>query len=434
MVTFVSLFLWLIAGIHPVEVAVEGPVASVEILLDGEKVGVAMPPDWRLDCDFGAALRPHELVAVALDETGAELNRARQVVNLPRPKAEVEIVLEESSSGRPEAVQVVTQNALWLEPEIVEVTFDQQLLTGDGGRFSLPEYDPDETHLLSVEARFPDGVTARDDISFSGRYGGRVATELTAVPIVVEGKRRPKPAELEGSLRARGQALRVAAVERPGARVYLVRDYGAWPTMQAINFEMIRRSPWLEGAALKRGTRLESAEELSPEIDRFHLVVPNAIRRRKLEVFPVVGPYHLRPIDLSWLASHVYSQDAAVEGQKVAAAVAVAGVRAARDGGPRTVILMLSENVADASVDRAGDVREYLRALRVPLVVWSTAGGGTAGGWGEAAEVSDETSLNKASKRVLKELKRQWIVWVEGRYLPGEIELDQNAQDIRLAG
>jgi len=426
MVTFVSLFLWLIAGTHPVEVAVEGPVASVEIFLDGEKVGVAMPPDWRLDCDFGAAVRPHELVAVALGKTGAELGRARQVVNLPRPKAELEIVLKEGSSGQPEAVRVVTQSALWLEPELVEVTFDRQLLIGDGGRFSLPEYDPDETHLLSAEARFPGGVTARDDISFSGRHGGRVTTELTAVPIVVEGKRRPQPAELVGSLHARGQALTIAAVERPGVRVYLVRDHGAWPTVQSIGVEMARRSPW------ERRIRLESGTELSPEMDRFYLVVPNAIRRRELEIFPLIGPYHLRRFNLPWLASHLFSQDAAVEGQKLAAAVAVAGVRAARDGSPRTVLLMLSVNVADASTDRARDVREYLRALNVPLVVWTT-GDGAGADWGPSIDVGSLTRLQRAGENLLKSLYRQWIVWVEGRHLPSDIELGEAVQGIRLA-
>jgi len=425
-VTFVSIFLWLVTGVHPVEVAVEASVVSVEIILDGKTVGVITGPAWTIECDFGPVLRPHELVAVARNEAGLELGRTRQVVNLPRPKAEVEIVLEESSSGRPEAVRVVTQNALWLEPEIVEVTFDQQLLTGDGDRFSLPEYDPDETHLLSAEARFPGGVTARDDISFSERLGGRVTTELTAVPIVVEGKRRPQPADFEGSLRARGQVLTVAAVERPGARVYLVRDVRAWPTVQSIGIEMAELS------RRKRNTSLEFATELSSEMDRFFLVVPNAIRRGDLEIFPVVGPYHLRNFNLPWLASHLYSRDAAVAGQKLAAAVAVAGVRAARDGSPRTVVLMLSENVVDASVDRATDVREYLRALNVPLVVWTT-GDDFGAGWGPSIDVASRRRLKRAGENLLKSLYRQWIVWVEGRHLPNEIELDENVKGFRLA-
>jgi hypothetical protein len=97
-------------------------------------------------------------------------------------------------------------------------------------------------------------------------------------------------------------------------------------------------------------------------------------------------------------------------------------------------VLVLSENLVDDSHYRPSAVREYLRALRVPLVVWSTTGDGEAGGWGEAAEISDLGSLQKASKNLLKELERQWIVWVEGRHLPSDIELDPEVQGIRLAG
>ena len=66
MVTFLSLFLWLMTDVHPVKVAVDPGVASVEIFLDGEGIGVATAPKWEIKCDFGDRLRPHELVAVAL--------------------------------------------------------------------------------------------------------------------------------------------------------------------------------------------------------------------------------------------------------------------------------------------------------------------------------------------------------------------------------
>ena len=46
MVTFVTLFLWLMTDVHPVQVAVDDGVASVEIMLDGRTVGVATAPSW----------------------------------------------------------------------------------------------------------------------------------------------------------------------------------------------------------------------------------------------------------------------------------------------------------------------------------------------------------------------------------------------------
>jgi hypothetical protein len=427
MVTFVSLFLWLMTGTHPVTVAVEGPVVAVEIFLDGEKVGVATPPKWTVDCDFGTALIPHELIAVALDDVGAELGRARQVVNLPRPRAEIEIVLEDGPSGFPGAVRVVSQSALMEKPESIEVTFDQQVLIREGETWPLPPFATGETHLVSAEAHFPEGVSARADVSFTGRPGSGVTTELTAVPVVVEGKRNPQAVTLEGRLRARGRALSISAVERPGARVYLVQDFAAWPTIKRIGIEMTRRKPF------ERSYRLEFAENLPPEADRFYIVVPTPTIVRQLRIFPIAGPLELRRFNLPWLVSHAYVQQASSQWQLLADAVAVAGVRAAGGGSPRAVVLLLGKGSADIQRSRAREVREYLAALHVPLVVWSTGDPG-ADAWGPAVDVASPPRLERACEHLLESLYRQWIVWVEGRYLPDQITLDEGVEGIRIAG
>jgi len=116
MVTFLTLFLWLMTGVHQVEVSVDSSVVSVEIVLDGRKVGVATAPTWSFDCDFGEKPRPHELVAVAFDADGIETGRARQFVNLPRPDAEVEIVLEVADPDAPEQLRIITESSERLEP------------------------------------------------------------------------------------------------------------------------------------------------------------------------------------------------------------------------------------------------------------------------------------------------------------------------------
>ena len=179
-------------GVHPVTVAVDPSVTSVEIYLDGESVGVATGPRWTLRCDFGESVRPHLLEAVGRNSSGEETGRTQQVVNLPRPEAEVEIVLEGGTSAAPESVRVITESAERLEPLAVFVTFDgRSLLPELDGRFRLPAYDHREMHLLGAEAHYPDGISARSDITFGGAYGGLVASELTAVPIQVEeGDRR----------------------------------------------------------------------------------------------------------------------------------------------------------------------------------------------------------------------------------------------------
>ena len=48
MVTFVTLILSLISGVLPVEVAVDGPVARVELVLSKDRVYVEEPVELRL--------------------------------------------------------------------------------------------------------------------------------------------------------------------------------------------------------------------------------------------------------------------------------------------------------------------------------------------------------------------------------------------------
>jgi len=438
MVTFLSLFLWLMTDVHQVEVSVDPLVASVEIVLDGRSIGVATAPRWSVRCDFGEKPRPHELVAVAFGEDGVELGRARQLVNLPRPDAEVEIVLEGANPETPEQLRVITESSERLDPLAVFVNFDGRALLSSGdGRFPLPVHDRGQVHIISAEAHFPGGLTARSDVTFGGAYGSRVATELTAVPVILDRRDRPDADQLQGMFRVRGEPVQVAAVEQPGARVYLVRDHGAWPSISRTGYSIDRRFNRSRREILRRNKAVQMASDsarLAPEKDRYYLVVPNPTRSRGVALFPIVGPFEIKRWWLSWLATHILSPEAALPGQRMGEAVAVAGVRAAAGGTPRAVVLVLSGKLVDDSSYQTPAVREYLRALRVPLVVWSTADDGAAGAWGEAADVSDQGSLGKASKRLLKELRRQWIVWVEGRHLPSDIELDPEVEGIRLAG
>jgi len=425
--------------IHPVKVAVDPGVASVEVFLDAESIGVATEPDWEVKCDFGDRLRPHELVAVARDEAGAELGRAVQVVNLPRANAEVDVVFEGGTPEAPTILRVIAESGERLEPLAIFVYFDGVLLPKSvDGRFLLPAYDPRQVHIVSAEGHFPNGINARRDLTFGGTYGGRVATELTAVPVVLEKRRVLKTQELDGLFRARGAVLNVAAVERQGGRVYVVRDHDAWPSLQRTGYQLdLRHRTALRDfrRELARVSQDPGAiEEIPPEKDRFYLVVPNPTHARGLALYPIVQPFSIKRWGLPWLATHIMSFEAAVPRQQLADAVAVAGLRAATDGCPRTVVLVIGGGVTDASLDSPASAREYLKSLRVPLVVWSTVSRETESPWGETEAVGGAGHLGKASRRVLKDLHRQWIVWVEGRHLPNHIELADNAKGIRLAG
>jgi hypothetical protein len=430
MVTFTSLFLWLMTGIHPVAVAVDPAVVSVEIFLDGESIGVATEPRWELQCDFGSQLLPHELVAVARDAENREVGRAVQYVNLPRAEAEVEIVFEGGTPEAPTTLRVITESAERFEPLAVFVTFDGVMLRADSeGQYQLPAYDPRDVHIVSAEGRFPEGVSARRDLTFGGLYGGKVATELTAVPVVVDEKRKLAAAELQGLFGARGENLRVAAVEREGAEVYMVRDHGAWPILRTTGHVIDRRNRLMRPIRSGRTTK-----GIPPTRDRFYLVVPNPRPSRGLWLFPILQPFDIEQWGMPWLATHIVSQQAAVPGQSLAEAVAVAGLRAAASGLPRVVVLVIGGNTPDYSWYRPRAVREYLRTLRVPLVVWSVEEYPSADSWGLAEITTGAGSIDKASRRLLKSLDRQWIVWVEGRQLPYEIEIADNELGIRLAG
>jgi len=438
MVTFLSLFLWLMTDVHPVKVAVEPGVASVEIFLDGESVGVATAPNWETDCDFGQRLRPHRLVAVAKGTSGEEKGRAVQFVNSPRARAEVDLVFEGGTPEAPTLLRVITESGERLKPLAVFVTFDGFMLQqGSDGRFELPTFDPRQTHLVSAEGFFPEGATARRDVIFSSTFGGQVATELTAISVTVDKRRKLLARELEGLLRAGDEVLTVAAVDRRGGRVYMVRDHGAWPALRRTgrvidNRDVTSRRVYMK-ELVRRAEGNAWVEEISPENDRFYLLVPNPTESRGIKLFPVLQPFNLENWGMPWLSTHIVSSKATARGQRLSEAVALAGVRAAAGGCPRVVVLVLGDNAVDESWHRPPTVREYLRALRVPLVVWSPERDLSSSSWGKAETATGIGGLNQASRRLLKNLRRQWIVWVEGRYLPHEIELAENDKGIRLA-
>jgi hypothetical protein len=438
MVTFVSLFLWLMTGVQTVEVSVGPTVATVELFLDGRSVGTATAPNWTLDVDFGEELLPHRLVAIASDAKGVEVGRAQQLINLPRGEAEVELALEPGDEGRSAFVRVIAVSRNKFEPLAVFITFDGEALAAavDGG-FALPEHDPRQPHMVSAEAHFPGGYVARADATFGGSYGSLVATELTAIPIIADGNERLEAARLQQAFAVRGEPVRVAAVDQPGGRVLLIRDHSAWPKLARIGDEIDRRLG-IFGADIHRrlteGFDPLKGAQIGPDADRYYLVVPNAKWERGLALFPILVPFDIKRWGLPWLVTHVTSPEAKIEGQRLAEAVAVALVRAAGGACPRVVVVVVGEDVKDDSVHSPQAMRQYAAALRVPLVIWSPARRPIESDWGEVVPVSSSGAISRASRRVLKDLRRQWIVWVEGRHLPSEIEIRSGVEGIRLAG
>ncbi len=116
MIAFASLFLGLIVGPEPIEILVGDEVAAVELRLDGRTVGELRGAPWRLVCDFGPQLRPHELLAVAYDLNRREIARARQWINLPRRPAEASVMLDGGADGRGLIARLSWESVVATEP------------------------------------------------------------------------------------------------------------------------------------------------------------------------------------------------------------------------------------------------------------------------------------------------------------------------------
>ncbi|HSS76351.1 MAG TPA: hypothetical protein VLV54_06360 [Thermoanaerobaculia bacterium] len=193
-ISFLTLFFGLISGPLPVEVAVSGPVAAVELTVDGRApVRLAAPP-WKKTLDFGPELAPHRVLARALDARGEEVARAEEWANLPHPEARAEIVLEGGKAGAPSAARVAWTNVLGETLESASLTFDGRPLKLDGtGRAALPAHDLGSLHILAAEVRFMPERRVSADAAYGGQYGSEVSTELTAVPLRVRSGALPPP-------------------------------------------------------------------------------------------------------------------------------------------------------------------------------------------------------------------------------------------------
>lgn len=428
MIAFVTFFLGLTFGVQPVEVAVGEEVARVELHLGGEVVATMDGPPWRTKCSFGDFLIPQFLEAVAFDAEGEEIARTHQWVNLPSDPVAVDLVL----AGKPgrRSVRLAWEYAFGDVPDRVQVTFDgRKLNVDDPHRFDLPPHDPESLHFLSVELDFSDGHTSMTELTFGGTYADEVSTELTAVPVEVDGKKARKLTVEDltgyfakaGSLND-GEALRVVAVEKGKAEIIIVVDREYRRHFVRMIQGISRQSFSLIGS-LSRDHRL-----------RFLAPVPTLRQgvASSYNLYPTSQELGFRDGSLPILLARyqaVYTGE-----QQIADAVAVAGLVASRPRRRRAVVLLLGEKdektEPDASELRPAMSRTFLETLHVPFFVWSF---GERDDWGEARNVSSFPRFSDAIRDLDRALERQWIVWIDGRHLPQEIELSPDAEGLRIA-
>jgi len=440
-IAFASLFLGLVLGPQTVGVLVEGPVASVEIELDGKTVGRLAKNPWSLKVDLGSQIDPHELVARALNEQGEEVATTRQWLNLPGPPAQVQVLLERDKSGRAIAARLTWQSLISKEPTRLSVSFDGKPLALAGpDRVELPAYDADSTHLLTAELEFAALLRARTDVVLGGRSTSEAHTELTAVPVRFrKGERAPAPDALQGWFVRRGEALRVVASEQGPAQLVIVRDLAEEAAVTALGsgsrtiFVPQRRGilPQRDPDALRFEMRLARD-------DRMLFLWPMARRFQAnlaADLFEASRVFTGKDGGIHWLLTRVYHPDKRTAVRRFSDAVAVAGLEAAGSYGARAVLLVLGGPAPDRSFYSPTLVRRYLETLHVPLFIWSLEDAGArqaAPAWGEVEDISSPWKLREAFRRLRLQLDSQQIVWLEGRHLPQEIELSEKARGIEL--
>ena len=393
MIVFLTVYLGLIGGRHPFELRADPAVKSMRLLLDGREVAAMAQPPWKAEVDFGDALQPHEIAAVGFNAEGHEIARASQVINLPKPRAEVQMIVHHDAMGMPTAVDVEPRHAMFFEPSRITLRLDGAPLRLDRHRHgAVPAVDMKRPHVLSAEAVFSDGAIARREIVFGGEFGENVPTELTPIAIVPTRAGPPPASECF--------ALRVSSVEKPPADLLVVRDPDPSETRRAL------RPPLLFRGDLRHAARVEAAIDLvSPVPDRvegedhptayFFPRVPSRNPEDGLYAFSTTA--HLP-------AGHAEGP------RRWADAVAAAAVEAIAEGRRRAVILLLG-SAPDASRHSAAAVRGYLDSVGVPLFVWSTKGS-IATPWGEATDVSSLEKLERATEAVKRVLDEQRIAWI----------------------
>ncbi len=443
MIAFASLFLGLVVGVQPVQLLVSDEVASAELLLDGRRVAVMAGAPWSADCDFGAALLPHELVAVARDAEGRELASVRQWINLPKRSAEAAVALEGGEAGRGVVARLVWDSVVGAEPLEVRARLDGKRLKVDDPRaIALPAHDPERLHFLQVELDFAGNVSTVAETVFGGSYADEVSTRLTALPLALaRGAKLPPLEKLRGRVSKDGAPLEVVAAEEGPAEIVIVRDESARQDLTGLG--RTDRRALRDRARVGRVTRgdedrgsLRYRMGLQSDL-RLRFVWPHSRLERRagydLAIFPPSEDFTWKDGGFYWLLAYVRAPAGDREPQQLADAVAAAGLLAAGRNRRRAVVLVLGAEAESAAQLEPAAVRSFLAALRVPLVVWSTVEGSerAPGPWGRATEVSNLARLEGAVRDLYRGLERQRIVWLAGFHLPQQLDF-REGDGVRL--
>lgn len=406
-IAFITLFLGLVTGQHPIQMKVTGPAAKIEFQVDGQVAGVITQP-WSATINFGLRLRPHRIVARALDESGHELARAEQTINLPQSLSQVQLVLERNTSGWPIAVQMLWHSLEADEPTSASISLDgKPLVIDEHLHAAIPHVDLQKPHVLRGRAMAPSRIPSSTELAFGGGIEDQADAHLTAIAVRV----LHAGASIERSLRMGGASPKVVAVEQLPGEVMIVRH--PIPIETAIRLDpMGLHSKVVPPAAYGRTADAPAATFVWP-------VGTRSAASGHPTLFDWSGPVPFNGADgLKMLLARTAGPP--FSSLRFAYAVVVAGMLAIDSRRPRAVVLILGEAGRDDSEITPELVRDYLRSIGVPLYVWSLGGADTRE-WGSATDISSPSGYRKAFEQLQADLQSQRIVWIDGDHLPADV-------------
>lgn len=413
-IAFITLFLGLTLGTRPVELNVSGDVHRIELRLDGTRVASMKRPPWSADVDFGTHLVPRTLTAHAFDKDGAEIAKAEQTINIPRPSAETRLVVKRDARGAPRAVRILWQSVEAAKPKRVELMLDgQPLSVGSNLEAALPPLD-DLPHLLRARVISPTGKTTEAELVLSSGLQSESGASISAIPIrLLDATREISLDDAKKWLTIGGAPARIVAIEETGGDIIVIRHPNAAAEMaQRID----PHSRIYTGTARNTG----ESERLTQE-NTLSMLWPAAVRTAAgtpTDAFtrsPLIPFSSIEHFKRDLMMATFAASDAAA---RFTDAVAAAGLEAMSRRRPRAVVLILGRERNDASQFDAAQAHEYLDSIGVPLFVWSLTGPADDA-WHEAADISTPIGFADAYRAVIREIRAQRIVWVEGDHLPG---------------
>jgi hypothetical protein len=408
-IAFLTLFLGLVAGRQTVTLEVD-QVRTVRIDVDSHALSTLRGAPWSAVIDLGPELTPRRLEAIGYDASGNEVARVTQILNLPRPTAELEIVIEQDGE-RAAVAHLVGRHRTHALPKRATLSMDGKTieLSRDlSGR--LPKLIGSHPHILSAELRFEDGEVARRELVMAAGLGESVGSELTPVLLVANG--RHTPASFRGCFSLGGRELRVNAVEKGRALVIMVKDPDPHEVLRQLRrsrpgIDLVSRSSSIEGHDARLSTNT-AEEAIWPVVQRF----PSADEPTSV-LFEHSEEVDAHDFRMLWLLTRSLDGSPNVLGpRRFADAVAVAGVTSLH--GRRRAVVLLLGTLRDESTYTPAVVRRYLEDIGVPLFVWSAAGPrpDLADSWGLVDDISTEKGLRLATAKLDAAIANQRIAWV----------------------